>query len=349
VKFKYSFSKNNLDLLRLMLASLVVILHLSDITGDALISNYSVFFEFLSSRAVSGFFIVSGFLIYMSYEKSHSLVDYYWKRFLRIFPAYFILIMGFSIFLFFQSEFDARSYFSYDLFDYIFFNLIFLNFISPELPGVFSDSLIKAVNGSLWTLKIEVMFYIMVPLLYKISSKFNPLLVMFSVFIMSVVYVEILNGLYLDTGNGFYHKLSYQLPGQLMYFVSGILAYLYYGFIKKYSLYFLVMAICIFYFNIVMVDALALTVFLIFLFMFLPFSFDFSKIGDLSYGVYIFHFPIIQILVSSNYLIDSPKILIFVTYLITFIMAFISWHAVEKKFLLLKDKFKIIEYPLSKK
>ena len=276
----------------------------------------------------------------MSYEKSHSLTDYYWKRFLRIFPAYVTLIMFFSIFLFFESENDAESYFSYDLFRYIFFNLIFLNFIGPELPGVFSDNLIQAVNGSLWTLKIEVMFYILVPFLYKISSKFCPLVVMLFVFIMSVVYVEVMNGLYLDTGNGFYHKLSYQLPGQLMYFVSGILAYLYYGFIKKYSLYFLVMAICIFYFNIVMLDAIALTVFLIFLFMFLPFSLDFSRIGDLSYGVYIYHFPIIQILVSNNYLTDSPKALVLTTYIITFIMAFISWNVIEKKSLLLKNKFR---------
>jgi len=341
MKFKYKTSGNNLDLLRLLLASLVVILHLSDLTGNQLISDYSNIFEFASSRAVPGFFIISGFLIYMSYEKSTTLGDYYWKRLLRLAPAYIILIFISAIFLFFASSADAEQYFSNSWLDYVFYNLLFMNFISPELPGVFSDNIIQAVNGSLWTLKIEVMFYILVPILYKVASKFSALLVMMLIFIMSVVYMKVMNGLYLETGSQIYHQLSYQLPGQMMYFVSGILAYLYYDFLKKNIRYFLALALGIFYFDILTLDAIALTISLVFVFMILPFKVNLRKVGDMSYGVYIYHFPIIQVLVSNGYFIESPKVLILITYVLTFVAAFFSWHIIEKKSLLLKKSFKL--------
>ena len=41
----------------------------------------------------------------------------------------------------------------------------FLNFAHPNLPAVFANNSMQAVNGALWTLKIEVLFYISVPLL----------------------------------------------------------------------------------------------------------------------------------------------------------------------------------------
>ena len=336
MQFKYKVSQNNLDLLRLVLASLVVILHLSDLTGNQVISNYSHALEFASSRAVPGFFVISGFLIYMSYEKSDTLGNYYFKRFLRLAPAYVFLILACSIFLVLLSSNSADQYFTVAWLRYIFYNLIFLNFLSPELPGVFSNNTIQAVNGALWTLKIEVMFYIIVPILYKLVSKFSALPTMVLIFILSVVYVQIINYLHLETGNQVFHRLSNQLPGQMMYFVSGILAYLYYEILKKNIRYFLVLAIGIFYFQIFSLDSIALAVILVFLFIILPYSLSFRKVGDMSYGVYIYHFPIIQILVSNKILADSPLILMITTYLLTFTVSYLSWHAIEKRALKLK-------------
>ena len=37
--------------------------------------------------------------------------------------------------------------------------------MEPNLPGVFAGNTVTEVNGALWTLKIEVMFYLILPLL----------------------------------------------------------------------------------------------------------------------------------------------------------------------------------------
>lgn len=46
-----------------------------------------------------------------------------------------------------------------EVFKYVAANLVFLNFTHPNLPGLFESNSLQAINGALWTLKIEVMFY----------------------------------------------------------------------------------------------------------------------------------------------------------------------------------------------
>ena len=62
-------------------------------------------------------------------------------------------------------------------------NLIFLNFVHPTLPGVFEGNQLSEVNGALWTLKIEVMFYAAVPLLAWAFRKLGRLPVIAAVYL----------------------------------------------------------------------------------------------------------------------------------------------------------------------
>lgn len=336
MKHSYTVSDNNLDLLRLVLASLVVMIHLANLTLNPTILSYSDTIAFASSRAVPGFFVISGFLIYMSYENSASLSDYYVKRFLRLIPAYYLLIISCAVFLFFLSTATAEQYFSVDMLRYILYNFAFLNFLSPELAGVFTENPVHAVNGALWTLKIEVMFYLVVPLLFKLASRFSALKVFPAIFFSSIFYAYFFNQMSIETGDQSYYRLSYQLPGQMMYFTTGILAYLYFEVLKKYMLGFLILAMCIFYFEIFELDSIALGTVLIYLFMICPYRISLKSLGDLSYGVYIFHFPIIQVLVYLEAFSSNPLILIGVTYALTFSLSYLSWHVVEKRALKLK-------------
>lgn len=133
---------------------------------------------FSAGVAVDSFFVISGFLIFMSYERSNSLKDYFAKRFRRIYPAYLTVIVICAILgLFFSSHSSLHQYYSIDWLKYFLSNLSFMNFLQPTLPGVFEENHMPLVNGSLWTIKAEVMFYLAVPLIFFFLSRYNRLLV----------------------------------------------------------------------------------------------------------------------------------------------------------------------------
>jgi len=60
---------------------------------------------------------------------------------------------------------------------------------------------------------------------------------------------------------------------------------------------------------------------------------NFGKYGDFSYGVYIIHFPTIQLLLNGGWLRGSPWSFLAVTGVLTALGAIAMWHLVEKRFL----------------
>ena len=166
-------TRNNFDLLRLLFAGSVCLVHSYDLSG---LPQLAFLGRILSPAvAVKSFFVVSGFLIFMSYERSSSLATYARKRMRRIYPAYFTVVMLCAVGLVGVSSQGAADYFSLAWGRYVLANLVFLNFLQPGLPGVFTDNAITAVNGALWTLKIEVMFYFSVPLWVFLLRRLSPL------------------------------------------------------------------------------------------------------------------------------------------------------------------------------
>jgi peptidoglycan/LPS O-acetylase OafA/YrhL len=155
-------ARNNFDLLRLLFAGTVCLVHVHELSGVPGLAWTGFFLS--SAVAVKAFFVVSGFLIFMSYERSSSLVSYTKKRVRRIYPAYFMVVLLCALSLVFVSTKPLMEYLSVAWLKYLFFNLVFLNFLQPGLPGVFESNHLSVVNGALWTLKIEVMFYISPPL-----------------------------------------------------------------------------------------------------------------------------------------------------------------------------------------
>jgi peptidoglycan/LPS O-acetylase OafA/YrhL len=183
--------RNNFDLLRLIFAGIVCLIHAYQLSG---FEQLAVFTQFLSSDvAVKAFFIVSGFLIFMSYERSTSLRSYAEKRIRRIYPAYFAVIVLCAFGLVLATEKSALEYFSGEWVRYVAANLVFLNTLQPTLPGVFQSNNIAAVDGALWTLKIEAMFYVAVPLIALSFKKFGRLRMIVLVYALSVTYSLVLN------------------------------------------------------------------------------------------------------------------------------------------------------------
>jgi peptidoglycan/LPS O-acetylase OafA/YrhL len=116
---------------------------------------------------------------------------------------------------------------------YLAANLTFLNFLHPTLPHVFSSQAIDAINGALWTLKIEVMFYATVPLIVYLFKRCGRMPVLITLYVLSFVYSWTTTQYAQSTGSSFWLLLSHQFPAQLDYFLSGALLYYYKPLFKR--------------------------------------------------------------------------------------------------------------------
>ncbi|MCM8578469.1 acyltransferase [Accumulibacter sp.] len=328
-------TRNNFDLLRLLFAATVCLVHAYDLSGYPQLAWLA---RVLSpASALKGFFVVSGFLVFMSFERSSSLASYARKRIRRIYPAYFTVVMLCAVALPAVGSQGVGGYFSLDWGKYVLANLFFLNFLQPGLPGVFESNPLAAVNGALWTLKIEVMFYLMVPFFVFLFRRFARLPVLVLTYGLSLAYVALLTAAAERTGSGIYLELARQLPGQLSYFMAGAFLYYFLPLFERRPVCFLLAAALVLAVDTIvplpLLEPLALATVVVFFALFLYVG-NFAKYGDFSYGVYIIHFPVIQLLVQGGWLRDRPGWFLATLILLTGMGALAMWHLVEKRFLL---------------
>ena len=151
---------NNFDLLRFVAATLVLIDHCYPLTGrPSLVGPFG--HESLGGFAVAAFFVISGFLVAGSWQRSPYLLTFVTKRVLRILPAYVVVVTVCALALGpLISDFDRTRYFDHvHTWDY-FRNLTFVE-LHYSLPMVFArNPYPHVVNGSIWTLPIEVTMYV---------------------------------------------------------------------------------------------------------------------------------------------------------------------------------------------
>lgn len=327
--------KNNFDLLRLIFASMVVFFHIGTLTQQ---SEFSWMTNISGTFAVQAFFVVSGYLVTMSCEKTASLVDYAKKRLLRIAPAYIFIVVGAAVFLSMMSTLTPTEYFrSEGFWRYIVMNLALANFSAPSLPGVFSENYISAVNVSLWTIKVEILFYSVTPLIVYAVRRLGYKTVLPLVLVLSIVWLTGFSFLGDYTGNEFYHKLSKQLPGQMAYFAGG--AWVYYA-SRQNSLppIWLAVAGAVFYFFasgtlFYIVAPIAVAAVVGWAALSAPHLGQFGKHGDFSYGIYLFHAPTIQTIIALGYFSSLPQQGLFLTLGLVTIAGVFSWNFIEKPFL----------------
>lgn len=326
--------KNNFDLLRLLFAGTVCVVHAYELSGYQQLAWIGK--NLSSAVAVKAFFVLSGFLIFMSYERSSSFSSYFKKRIRRIYPAYFTVIMLCAIGLFTISSKTYSDYFSATWIKYIGANLSFLNFLQATLPGVFEPNKLSAINGALWTLKIEVMFYLSVPPTVLLMRKFSRLPVLVLLYFSSIAYAYLFTALANKTGSIAYTEIGRQLPGQLSYFISGAFLYYFLSLFERRIGFFIIAAIIILvgnqFFPLTLLEPFALAVVVIFFGLYLYLG-NFGKYGDFSYGIYILHFPIIQTFLYLGWFHVNPWYFLLTVISTTTLSAIALWHLVEKKLL----------------
>jgi peptidoglycan/LPS O-acetylase OafA/YrhL len=345
---KTDFGRNNLDFLRLLFASIVVFYHIGVLEPVQAFSGFRAYMS--GAYAVKSFFVISGMLIYRSYLKSSSLSSYFEKRVRRIYPAYFTVVTFAGIALFPLSTLSAKQYFlSVQFWKYLASNLVFLNYFAPSLPGVFQGHAFPAVNGALWTLKVEALFYISVPIIGYLCRRFGTRKVLGTFFCLSYLWLGTFQYLALKhPSTSFYSEMGRQLPGQLVYFIAGIALLLCFD---KLKLYFPVVlgATVLLYFADSFLFA-GMTDFLwisgiVFVVGFWRYLGNFSKYGDFSYGTYIIHFPLIQVMISLGFMARGPLVFVLVTWACVSLGSFLMWHLVEKWFLSRISHFRLGSAP----
>lgn len=337
---------NNFDLLRLIAALIVILRHSFGLLGNndplEVVTKGNMH---LGQLGVAVFFTISGYLITMSLSRSTSALNYLKKRMLRIFPGLIVCILLTTMVLGpLASKLNAYEYFSNSSTWQYFWN-ISLYKMHYTLPGVFtSNTFGPAVNGSLWTLAYEFTFYILLLILSLIGMlKFR--------YVFLGVVLALLLGIYLGSDLEIYNYSSSYTLGLNMLKLHEFFLFFFIGctyfFIKDRIKYLGIMSIILVLVYVAMVYFNnSYTQFLNYLL--IPaatFGLAFikgktnqvGKIGDLSYGLYIYAFPIQQLIVM---LYPTISVALFFALSALFVapIAYASWHFIEKPAMSLKRK-----------
>jgi peptidoglycan/LPS O-acetylase OafA/YrhL len=334
-KISPQFRPNNFDLLRILAATQVLYFH-SMTYLHVPIPSWAIPFE--NFPGVPIFFVISGYLVSASYERSDHLTTYFRNRFLRIYPGLWcclvVTAITVSVFKYSLLRPEAAQWFVLQLGGFIY---------TPRFLSTFGFG---SYNGSLWTIPVELQFYVFLPAVYALafSEKRRDTVVWSMFLIFSAVYILTLYFLPQLGGpeETPYEKLfRYSFVPHFFLFLAGVVLQrcdaFKYRIISGKGLVWL-----LFYLVFCALSAktpisnfagkiiLAITV--ISLAYTLPTTA--KKLlhdNDISYGVYIYHALIINILVSLG--LTHRAVYVLVVWLGAYIMGYLSWILIERRFL----------------
>ena len=319
---------NNFNLIRMVAASCVLVSHAESIVhGPDVVEPLEVFFHgtTLGNFAVMVFFAISGFLIARSFDRSPGLVRFFLARFLRLYPALVVvLVVTVTVAGLGLTDSTMREFAPAGL-KYVGANLSLYRPIW-SLPGVFGENpLGPAINGSLWTLSHEVTCYLGVVALGLVGAlrskrRMLPFLVLF---ICAYAYLQSAGS------DGRLEQLTY-LAGP---FAVGAALYVWRDSVPlSFSVGTgLAIATAVAHPTPFFTGALSISsAYWVFLLAYLPGGRirRYNALGDYSYGVYLFAFPIQQLVVDLEPSM-SPLANIAVSFPLTLVCAILSWKLVE--------------------
>jgi peptidoglycan/LPS O-acetylase OafA/YrhL len=324
---------NSFNALRLIFALMVAAFHAVALPSLAAGTPLEGVLAVMAEVGVQGFFVLSGYLVYASLQRSSSLGLYAEKRVRRLYPGYATVVIVCALAALALSP-EARANLG-AVAAYLGWNLLFLNFMAPEIPGVFEAHRFSEINGALWTLKIEVLFYLILPLLaamLRIADRWKWL-------VLALIYVaaeawrigfrEVGNA----QGSALFIELFPQLPGQMSFFVTGMAFHLIKLDARRLQLAGLA-GLGLFVLSLLTplaepLRAVGLGALTIYLGTSVARTFDAARFGDLSYGLYIVHFPIIQTVIAAG-LFASVESGVLISAVASLAAALVLWHLVER-------------------
>jgi len=342
---------NNFNLIRFIAASLVLFSHsfalsLGGSEFEPLKTTIGMTWGMI---AVDVFFITSGFLITNSFLTRNKLLSYAWARLLRIYPAlivatvFCVLVLGvwFTKHTIYEYIMDTQTHKYFVKNSTLFFGT------SYSLPGVFIETPFKStVNGSIWTLPYELKMYVILAVILcfvTYMSKWIKFLTIKNALLVIGVFsvgLHLFNHFHTIFSANFVRFFSMFFIGSAFFTWSDKVVLS-----SKFAIFGLPLLIIVsINKDIFFVIYNLLLPFLVFYLAYIPSGKirKFNRIGDYSYGIYIYAFPVQQSIAATIPNV-SVSTMIILSFIVTLFLAILSWHLIEKRFLKMKDGYIHIE------
>lgn len=336
--------RNNFGLFRLTLASLVVLSHSFALTlgsnRDEPLARFTHGQLTFGELAVNWFFVISGFLIMMSWSNSRGLVGFLRKRVLRIYPAYLVAVLVCVTII--PLLCGSRHMFPTTLDPSELWKALVLR---AELPDFFLYNPSRTTNGSLWSISFEFWCYLGVALLGLLGVARRPWIIPGLIAVLVGSYITLMHIGWRPGGTllGVVLGSPFIWTRMAPFFLSGVL---FFQWRRRIPLSARVAVLCVC--GLVLAAALppyglAITMPILGTYVVFCAAFSdkfcwptFGSRVDVSYGTYLYAFPIQQLWIYAL-AIRSPFLLFSLALPSSLLAGYLSWHGVERHFLQLKQ------------
>lgn len=349
-KHQKDYRANNIGFIRLIAALMVVYSHLNIYAGDVIFPHTYIVIDAnntfgLGTLGVSIFFMLSGYLITQSWFRSKSAGSFLIKRVARIYPAFIVNFM-FCLFLF--TGLAAPDYW-FHIFSVLSNpatlagDLLF--FSDTSIPNVYAGNPYAhgGVNNPLWTLPYEFIMYMSTLaaglIVLCVKKRAVALIVPFWILVMLNAkainlhaVTMMIDGDKVFMGDAVFVIVCYCIGVFYYFLTSRIVLKKTAAFLCGAGILLVFAGNCFHWWPYQISVAAHYLLFPYFLFYWAFKSnwgiLNFERFGDYSYGVYLYHWPVMQTLI-----VFAVPLFVFVpaALLITAIFAFLSWHGIEKR------------------
>ncbi|MCI4677275.1 acyltransferase [Rhodoblastus acidophilus] len=328
---------NNFDLIRIAAAFVVLFVHSQALSGGGGFANLAGVRDFtIGAVAVDVFFFTSGFLVAGSLISRANIFEFAWARALRVFPGlWLMMIVTVTVLGLFVGPLPATEFFSSPITrDYLRHGATLINGVKFYLPGLFlTNPYPGVVNGSLWTLPVEWRLYEYLAAGWVVLALKPAWRIPFFRYATPAVALA----LAFVVTRAFFHNgaRAGALVPQAMFFYGAALQMWRARIKLSYFRFGLILAAL----GVAALNSGAF--FLVYLAALGPLTLHFAylfggpiraynRLGDYSYGLYIYAFPIQQSLVAAIPGVTAMQLNLYASAL-ALTCAVLSWHLVERR------------------
>ena len=321
--------------LRLIFALMVVVGHCYAVVFGGPTGEPHIFYHYtFSYLAVNLFFIASGFLVTKSMLYRGDVIEFGAARFLRIYPGLLVHVLFVMLIVgVLATSMPLMEYFTHR--DFLKQPFVVLSFIETEmyLPQVFETNAEQLSSAPLWTLRYEILAYIGTAILFAIGFMRKRWMILAQFVLPAIAYLAIF-------GTAFYDELPATIQALMRFSLPYGLGAVLYAYRDRLSFHILGVPL--------MIGLACLTSSLTSQEIFMNFALGYfviwaafvkipklnslQNLSDISYGIYIYHWCIMQLLFMW-----MPKLgvamLFALTLPLTILLASASWHIIEKPML----------------